>query len=139
MKKAIIIYQSKKGTTQQLGSTINQYLKRKGISTEIKSAEKITEKNLSSFDYIFLGCWTKGLMIIAQHPDKSWEKCIKSLEIPAKSKIFLFATYKIAIGSMFSKMRKKLPPQNQTSLLNIKSRNGNLPGEYPFLLDQYIN
>ncbi len=139
MKKAIIIYQSKKGTTKQLGGEISSFLEIKGIQTEVISAEQNKTLELSNYDYIFLGCWTNGLMIFAQHPDKIWKRFVKSLDIPVTSKVFLFTTYKIATGTMFSKMRKYLPNSEQSPILEIKSRNGTLSNENAYLMEQKIS
>lgn len=138
MKKAIIIYQSKKGTTQQLGNEIKSYLSIQGMQTEIISVENIKNHDLSEFDYVFLGCWTKGLMFFAQHPDQLWKNFVNSIVLHAKSKIALFTTYKIATGSMFSQMRKNLPGNVNSSVLEIKSRDGSLRGESAEKMGQFI-
>jgi flavodoxin len=139
MKKAIIIYQSKKGTTRKLGNEIGRILETKGINTEVISLEDYDHRDLSVYEYIFLGCWTKGLMVIAQHPDKTWKKFVKSVEIPKNSKICLFTTYKIATGTMFSQMRKSFNGLNHSSYLKIKSKNGSLSNENARLIDYYIS
>jgi flavodoxin len=139
MKKAIIIYQSKKGTTRKLGNDIGRFLEIKGINTEVVSLEDYDHRDLSVYEYVFLGCWTKGLMVIAQHPDKTWKKFVKSVEIPKNSKICLFTTYKIATGTMFSQMRKSFNGTNHSSYLKIKSKNGSLSNENARLIDYYVS
>jgi len=139
MKKAIIIYQSKKGTTRKLGNEIGRFLEIKGINSEVVSLEDYDHRDLSVYEYVFLGCWTKGLMVIAQHPDKTWKKFVKSVEIPKNSKICLFTTYKIATGTMFSRMRKSFNGTNHSTYLKIKSKNGSLSNENARLMDCYIS
>ena len=138
MKKAIIIHQSKNGTTRQLGNEISNFLTQKGIRAKSLSVNEFADHDLSHFDYIFLGCWTKGLMIFAQHPDKTWKEFVKTLDIPENANIALFTTYKIATGSMFSKMRKHVPGNNRANVLEIKSRNGRLSKRTASLMGQYI-
>ena len=139
MKKAIIIYQSKKGTTRKLSNEIGRFLEIKGINTEVISLEDYDHRDLSVYEYVFLGCWTKGLMVIAQHPDKTWKKFVKSVEIPRNSKICLFTTYKIATGTIFSQMRKSFNGTKHSPYLKIKSKNGSLSNENACLIDYYVS
>lgn len=82
--------------------------------------------NPGAYDFIFLGCWTKGLMIVNQHPEKEWSRLVSSMRIPENARIALFATYKIATGSMFSRMRKALNGTSTRREPEIKSRTGKL-------------
>ena len=138
MKKAIIIYQSKKGTTKQFSYAIADFLNSKKIDSKVASVESCQETDLSSYDYIFLGCWTKGLMFFAQHPDAQWQKFVKSLILPAHAKIAMFTTYKILTGSMFSKMIKCIPKNHHENILQIKSRNSALPNKMLSSIKDFI-
>ena len=139
MKKAIIIYQSKKGTTQKLGGEIKKVLESKGIQTGFVSLGEYSNPDLSPFDYIFLGCWTKGLMVVAQKPDKPWKEFVKRLDFPEGALVGLFTTYKIATGKMFPRMRKGLPQKNQSTFLEIKSRDGHLTKEQTGLIGKKVS
>lgn len=139
MKKSITTYLSKSGTTKQFSKEIADYLSSKGINNKTVSIDEIEDTDLSSFDYVFLGCWTKGLMIIAQHPDAIWQDYISSLSFGSNSKIGLFTTYKIATGSMFSRMEKCLPQKNRENILRLKSKNGELNQEVIPQLEEFIN
>jgi len=129
MKKALILYQSKTGTTQKMGEAISNFLTRKGIRAELKSAESWDNKEPLNYDYLFLGCWTKGLMIINQHPEKQWSRLVSDMQIPENARITLFATYKIAIGSMFRRMRKSLNGTSTGQEPELKSKDGGLNKE----------
>jgi len=48
----------------------------------------------------------------------------------------LFTTYKLATGSMFSKMRKHLKCGANDIVLELKSRNGNLSKENKHLISK---
>jgi flavodoxin len=138
MKKAIIIYQSKKGTTKQFSYKIADYLRSKTIKSKVASVEDLNETDLSTYDYIFLGCWTKGLMFFAQHPDAQWQKIVKSLKLPDNAKITLFTTYKIFTGTMFSKMINCISKEQGENILQIKSRNASIPAKMMTLLEDFI-
>ena len=139
MEKAIIIYQSKKGTTRKLGQEISNCLKLNGLKTITLSADDYEGQDLSLFDYIFLGCWTKGLMVVAQHPDREWKDLVTSLDIPENAKLAFLTTYKIATGSMFSKMQKCIPDNGHSSSLKIKSRDGSLSDRNISMIKEYLS
>lgn len=138
MKNAIIIYHSKTGTTKKMAMEIRDLLETKGMSTQVYSMEQCRSRDLSGFDYVFLGCWTKGLMFFAQHPDPSWKQFAGSLIISPGSCITLFSTYKIAIGSMFRKMRKSLNTGCRENIHEIRSKDGHLSPEDAESLDKLL-
>ena len=139
MKRAIIIYHSKKGTTRRFGEEISTLLKSREIQTTVVSLEALDHSNLEAYDYVFIGAWTKGLMFFAQHPDKTWLSEASSLQIHPASQIVLFTTYKLAIGSMFSVMRNKLGIRNREDVLEMKSKTGSLADSVAFNLDCYLS
>ena len=139
MKTAIIIHQSKKGTTSRFGEEIGSFLETLGVQSEIRPLSNCQIKELSQYDYLFLGCWTKGLMIVGQHPDKEWKNWVKSLKIPATCKVGLFTAYKIATGRMFSRMQKNLVQDNQKEILKLKSKDGRLSDSMTWRIDHFIS
>jgi flavodoxin len=127
MKKALIIYMSKKGTTKYFGHNIGEYLKQKDINVTVASAYDVKPETINDFDYILLGCWTNGLFLLLQHPEKDWVKFAKQLPDLKGKKVALFTTYKLATGSMFKNMAKALSMDvhNINTLLKAKSENLN--------------
>jgi len=138
MKNAVIIYQSKGGTTKQFGLEIANILNKNGLSTQVCSINECNAKDLQKADYIFLGCWTKGLMIFAQHPDAEWTKFVSSVSIPQTTCVGLFTTYKIATGKMFSKMKKALPGEQNKELPELKSKNGKVSFKQSEMMKQFV-
>ena len=126
MKKAAIIVNSKTGTTKQYAEEINTYLKSKGLDTQVTSIQTYNEDLLNNVDYVFFGCWTNGLMVFLQHPDKEWVNFAAKLPSKPDIKVALFTTYKILTGSMFRNMYKHLKGKYATPSLELKSRNGSL-------------
>lgn len=138
MKTALIIYQSKKGTTRRLGNEIGRFLSDTGVRTRTLSIEECTESILASADYLFLGCWTKGWMVVNQHPDAPWTRWARRVEIADGVKVALFTTYKLATGSMFRRMRRQLNGHGDQAELEIKSRDGSLPDDQARIISQFI-
>jgi flavodoxin len=126
MKKALIVYNSKTGITKKFGIEIESFCSQNGLTTKIVSIDEFNTDALAGIDYLFLGTWTHGLMILLQHPDQLWVKFADSLPELKGMKIVLFTTYKLATGSLFKKMRKHLKCDPQNIVLEIKSRNGKL-------------
>jgi flavodoxin len=126
MKKATIIVNSKTGTTRQYADEISEYLKSKGLDSQVASIQDYSEDMLSDVDYVFFGCWTNGLMVILQHPEKIWVEFAANLPSKPDTKIALFTTYKILTGSMFRNMSKQLKGKFAAPSLELKSRNGSL-------------
>ena len=94
---------------------------------------------LNNVDYVLFGCWTNGLMVILQHPDKEWEDFAAKLPSMPDVKVVLFTTYKILTGSMFRNMYKQLKGKFATPSLELKSRNGSLSEKDKQALENLIS
>jgi len=138
MKTALIIYQSKKGTTRRLGNEIGRFLSDMGVQARTLSIEECTDSVLASADYLFLGCWTKGWMIVNQQPDAPWKRWARDMEIPDGVKVALFTTYKLATGSMFRRMRRHLNGHGDKTELEVKSRDGSLSDDQARSISRFI-
>jgi flavodoxin len=128
MKKALIVYQSKKGHTKKYGEEIGNFLNEKGIESVVISIDEFKNESLHDVSCLLLGCWTSGLFLMFQHPDKPWNQFAKKISLPAGIKIGLFTTYKLATGSMFRAMIKQIPSQPDNISLLLKSKTGLLSG-----------
>jgi flavodoxin len=138
MKKALIIYNSKTGITKKFGQEIENFCNQNGLKTEFVSIDEFRKEALTGIDYLFLGCWTSGLMILLQHPDQLWVKFADSLPEIKGMKIVLFTTYKLATGSMFKKMKAHIKCEPTDIVLELKSRNGKLLDANAVLLKNSI-
>ncbi|MCG8697749.1 MAG: flavodoxin domain-containing protein, partial [Bacteroidales bacterium] len=105
MKKGLIIYDSKTGTTHKFGEEIKKYLKDKGAEVELVSVSDYKNDEVGKADFVLLGGWTSGLFIFLQHPDKPWIKMANDISPLNGKKVGLFTTYKVATGSVFKKMK----------------------------------
>jgi flavodoxin len=139
MKKAAIIVNSKTGTTRQYANEISEYLKSKGLDSQVASIQDYGEDMLNDADYVFFGCWTNGLMVILQHPEKIWVDFAAKLPSAPDVKVALFTTYKILTGSMFRNMYKQLNGKFATPSLELKSRNGSLSEKDKQALENLVN
>lgn len=138
MKKAVIIYNSKTGITKKYAEEIGAYLRTKDLVTEILPIHEYRDEIIKNADYLFLGCWTGGLMILLQHPEKIWKEFALKLPDGIKSKTALFTTYKLLTGSMFKNMRKHLIGKIDSCTTEMKSRNGSLSENDKTVLNSFI-
>jgi flavodoxin len=139
MKRAIIFYQSKTGTTKYYAKQISAFMQEKQIETYCLPVEKYQESMLQGADYLLLGCWTKGLMVIFQRPDKIWTDFAKNITVPNNVKVALFTTFRIRTGSMFRKMKKCLNHEARLSFPTIESRDGSLSVNDKTILEEFID
>ncbi len=137
MKKAVIIYQSKKGTTKKFGEGIGAFLSQNNVESKVTSVQDFNPEDLATADYVFLGCWTNGMFLLFQHPDKPWRKFAEKLPALDSKKVALFTTYKVATGVMFKAMKKHIKASD--NLPELKSRNGALSEQNKTELLQIIN
>ncbi len=138
MPKAAIVYHSRTGTTRALAEQIAILLSNHRIDTRLLSIGECTEQALADVDYLLLGCWTQGLFFVLQHPDEYWVDFARKLPTLATPHVALFATYKIATGSMFRKMRRHLDGKVGEVELELKSRNGQLTRRQQSALERFI-
>lgn len=138
MKKLLITYRSKTGNTKKYAEEINKYLSEKDIKTAVISIEDFDPILFSDVEGVLFGCWTDGLMLFLQHPDKPWVKFAKSLPDMKDKKVGMFTTYILATGSMFKRMNKHLDGKISENHLELKSKKGELSENDKILLDNFI-
>ncbi len=138
MKRALVIYHSQTGTTRSLAIDISNYCKANGLESKYIATDEFAVSALENIDYLFLGCWTHGLMIFLQHPEKAWVDFAEKLPELKSKKIVLFTTYKLATGSMFRKMSKHLKCEPGQIVLELKSRSGDLSEKNKQLVKEFI-
>lgn len=136
--KTSIIYNSRSGTTSAYAEEIGKFLTGNGIECRISSIDDYDREYLRSSDLVMLGCWTNGLMIFAQHPDRAWLTFVEDMPVIRKKKIALFTTYKIATGSMFRKMEKVLKDKTDPPTAILKSISRELTDKNRSTLDKLI-
>jgi flavodoxin len=138
MKQAVILYHSKTGTTKKYAEQISDYLEEKAIEVRLSSIQDFREEILKDVDYLFLGCWTKGLMVLFQHPDAIWKGFAARLPLLRDVNLALFTTYKILTGSMFKNMAQELDEKSIRPALELKSRDGLLSQSDQCALDGFL-
>lgn len=126
MKNALILYNSKTGTTARFASEIGKIFESNHIQTKVCSIFDFEPSDVPSADYVLLGCWTNGLMLLFQHPERVWVEFSKQLPDLSRKKVGLFTTYLVATGSMFRQMERHVRTSSGGIGLQLKSRNGDL-------------
>ncbi|MFO7864275.1 MAG: flavodoxin family protein [Salinivirgaceae bacterium] len=139
MKTAVIFYQSKTGNTKKYAEDISAYIQSKNIKSLCVPVEEYKDNMLQNADFVLLGCWTQGLMIFLQKPDKTWSNFAKNITIADTTKVALFATYKLRTGSMFKNMTKNLRKTDKQIFPTLKSKNGKLSENDMTILDKYLS
>lgn len=135
---AAIVYRSRTGTTRRFAEAIGAFLTTRGVATRVVSIGECDVEALRAADVVLLGCWTEGLFIVRQHPDRQWVAFARSLPELTGSRVGLFTTYKLATGSMFARMREALASTGATVGLELKSRDGSLSDDHRRALERFL-
>ena len=138
MTTAAVVYRSATGTTRRLAEEIGAYLESRGAEVTVQSVGDCDPASVSSVDLVLLGCWTSGLFVVAQHPDEPWLAFVRELPAMGQARVGLFTTYKLATGSMFSRMRAALAGKADGIEFELKSRNGHLSNAGRVALDRFL-
>jgi flavodoxin len=139
MKTAAIVYRSRTGTTRRLAEEIGAFLAAREIEPRVVSIEECDVRTLADVDYLFLGCWTGGLMVVLQHPDQEWIEFTHRLPAIAGPRVGLFTTYKLASGSIFAQMRKHLARKVPAIGLELRSKTGRLSDTDKQELERFLS
>lgn len=123
--KVAIVYRSRTGTTRALAGEMARVLEESGAEVRLLSTAEARPADVADADRVLLGCWTGGLMVVLQHPDREWVGFVRRLPPLAAAKVGLFTTYALATGGMFRRMRRHLPAGTPVTL-ELRSRNGRL-------------
>jgi flavodoxin len=138
MPKAAVVYCSRTGITRKFAEEIGAYLGARGIEASVSSVGDCDVATLPEVDLLLLGCWTSGLMVVLQRPDGPWVSFARDLPKLTRPRVGLFATYKLATGGMFGKMREHLAGRTAQPSLELKSRDGSLSNAHRRALDGWI-
>ncbi len=138
MATAAIVYRSRTGITRRFAEEIGAFLGARGIEAQVTSVGECDMASLASVDYLLLGCWTNGLMVVLQHPDQPWIDFARDLPTLPGPRVGLFTTYKLLTGSMFSEMRKHVVGKVPAIDLELKSRSGHLSEAHKGVLESFI-
>jgi flavodoxin len=138
MKRAVIVYRSRTGTTRRLAEEIGAFLATRDIDPRVVSVGECDVQALRDVDYLLLGCWTSGLMILRQRPDRPWVDFARAMPAITGPRIGLFTTYKLATGGMFAQMRRQLAGRVPAPGLELKSRTGRLSDGDRRALERFI-
>ena len=136
--KAVVVYRSRTGTTRRFADQIGGHLRTLGIETVVTSVGEADPATLAGADFVLLGCWTSGLMVIGQHPDQPWVDFARQIPKLSGPKVGLFTTYRILTGSMFGRMRRELADRASDVTFELKSRDGNLSDEQRRALTGFV-
>ena len=138
--KALVVYYSKNGTTKKMAQEIANCLEENNTNVKLGSIHEVTARDIEEADRLYIGCWTSGFLFFGQKPSHEWKAFARRIPITNKKKAMLFATYKVATGSMFKKMREELSFRGlQVSNKALKSKDGELKDIHLEILSQSLN
>ncbi len=138
MTTAAVLYHSRSATTWQLGEEIGEHLRTRGVEAWVVSVADCEPEVVEGYDVVLLGCWTSGWLVVRQHPEEPWVRFARRLPDLSGKRVGLFTTYKIATGSMFSRMRRELAGKVGPIDVELRSRDGHLSDDGKRALDRLV-
>ena len=138
MPTAAIVYESITGVTERFAEAIAKHLVERGVDATAVSIGDCDPAALDGHDLVLLGCWTSGLFVVGQHPDREWVAFVAMIPELRHPRVALFTTYRIATGGMFGRMRRALGPTGAAVDLELKSRDGRLSDDHRKRLDAWL-
>jgi flavodoxin len=139
MNRALVLYNSKTGTTERFAGELGEFLSSQGITAKVTSIFKFEQQDLDGIDFVFLGCWTSGLMVVFQRPERTWIEFARTLPDLGNKRIALFTTYALATGSMFDQMKKHIKYGRQHINVELKSRDGHLTAHHREQVQSFLH
>lgn len=106
--KIAIVYDSSTGTTERAAEAMGAHLSALGHDCHVQSLRQADPADLAQADLIGVGSWVKGWFVIRQHPTARTLQFIDKFGNLDGQQVFVFCTYKIAIGSTLKVMAAKL-------------------------------
>jgi flavodoxin len=138
--KALVVYNSKTGTTEKMASQIAAHLAENKLDVKLSSIKEVKASDIEQADRLYMGTWTSGFMLFGQKPEKEWQKFSRQLPIGIRKRTTLFTTYKLLTGSMFKNMRRELSYKGLRVEPNaLKSKTGDLTDIHKKLLLESLN
>ena len=138
MTTALVVHQSVSGTTRAMAEAIAAHLKSRGLDARAVALAVAPAEEVAAAEILLLGCWTSGLFLFLQHPDRPWQEYVARLPRLGAKKLGLFTTYKVATGSMFKRMKAALGGKGPEVSLTLRSRGPGLSDAQRAELDRFI-
>lgn len=138
MKKALIIFQSKRGTNIKFGEEIAQFLINRGLAVELIPINNFEPKKLEEADYLLLSGWDADSMFSTNKPNNEWTAFVNKLPTLDGVKTALFTTYKFFSGSVLRSMKKYLGEKAKNLAFTFKSKDGSLSISDKLTLNEFI-
>jgi flavodoxin len=138
--KALVVYNSKTGTTEKMASQIAAHLAENKMDVKLSSIHEVKLSDIEQADRLYMGTWTSGFMLFGQKPEKEWKQFSRRLPVGIRKRTTLFTTYKVLTGSMFRNMRRDLSYKGLQVENNVlKSKTGILSDVQKQILVESLN
>jgi flavodoxin len=128
--KVAIVYESETGRTKAAAQEMADLVRAAGHECNLVSVQEADPAVVSSAGAICVGCWTRGLFIVAQHPTDRMLLFIDKLDGVAGKPTAVFVTYKLAIGSTLRQLADRMERRGAKVTGMYKSRGPHAPRDF---------
>ena len=103
--KVAIIYDTHTGITGAAAEKMADVVRAAGHECTAVSAWNADPATVNRADAVVVGAWTKGWLVIRQHPSEGALQLLEKLSLNGKP-VAVFATYKLAVGSTVTQLAR---------------------------------
>ena len=125
--KIAIVYDSRTGRTRQAALEMGELVRAAGHECTVESVEQADPAEVAAADAVCVGCWTKGLFFILQHPSQPALDFIDRLGPLDGKPAAVFCTYLTATGSTLGQIAERLSARGANVTGQLKSRRARAP------------
>ncbi len=125
--RVAIAFDSATGRTKTAAEKMAEMVRAAGHECTIHSIQEADPAVVSTADAVCIGSWCQGLFVLGQHATKASMEFIDSLEPLGGKPAAVFCTYKLAVGSMLTKMAARLEGRGARVIGQFKSRGAFAP------------
>ena len=102
----LIVFDSYTGTTKACAEEMGEIVRSHGHQCDVLPLDASDAARIGAADAVCIGCWTKGLFVIAQKPTEATVDFIRRLSPLDGTPVAVFTTYKLAVGGMLRQMKR---------------------------------
>ncbi len=135
--KAVIIYESLTGNTENAAKLIAGGLRAAGHQTSVHSITRIDYQALADADLVVVGSWTDGLIFVGQRPGRAGR--LKQFPYLAGKRCVVFCTYAVDVGRTLEKLSTIMEDRGADVIGGMAIRRSDLEGGARDFVDRLLD
>lgn len=127
----LIVFDSATGTTAACAHEMGEIVRSAGHDCEVVPLREADSSRIAQADALCIGCWTKGLFVIAQKPTETMVDFISRMAPLEGKPVAVFTTYKLAVGGTLRQMKRLASERGASVTGMFKSKGPFAANDFP--------